>query len=119
MNINSIEHKTPAGSNDVIRAAGSLELRYAVGSETFTPLGNPTGSDHPVAGEVTNGVPESKVVMGRRWNWRNGYDTRIDEDTRIILNFHARFRYQDHSREVRWTKIQKIETMPASIINRR
>jgi lysyl-tRNA synthetase class 2 len=85
MNINSIEDKIPVGGDDVTRAAGSLELRYANGSEIFIPLGNPTGSEHPVAGEVIYVVPESKVVMCRRWNWRNGHPTRIDEDTRIIV----------------------------------
>ena len=85
MNINSIEDKTPVGGDDVIRAAGSLELRYAAGNETFIPLGNPAGSEHPVAGEVIYVVPESKVVMCQRWNWRNGHQTRIDEDTQIIV----------------------------------
>ena len=85
MNINSIEGKTPVGGDDVIRAAGNLELRYADGSEIFTPLGNPDKSECPVSGEVIYVVPESKVVMCRRWNWRNGHHTRIDEDTRIIV----------------------------------
>ncbi|MGD8756791.1 MAG: hypothetical protein PVF98_14070, partial [Desulfobacterales bacterium] len=40
MNINSIEDKIPVGGDDVTRAAGSLELRYANGSEIFIPLGN-------------------------------------------------------------------------------
>ena len=85
MNINSIEDKIPVGGDDVIRAAGSLELRYADGSETFTPLGNPDSSEHPVSGEVIYVVSESKEVMCRRWNWRNGHNTRIAEDTRIIV----------------------------------
>ena len=85
MNINSIQAVTPVGGDDVARANGSLELRYADGSESFTPLGNPGSSEHPVAGEVIYLVPESKVVMCRRWNWRNGHNTRIAEDTRIIV----------------------------------
>jgi lysyl-tRNA synthetase class 2 len=85
MNINSIEAQMPVGGDDVVRAGGSLELRYADGSETFTPLGNPDESEHPVAGEVIYMVPESKEVMCRRWNWRNGHKTRIAEDTRIIV----------------------------------
>lgn len=85
MNINSIEDKAPVGGDDVLRAAGSVELRYADGSETFIPLGSPDSSEHPVAGEVIYVVPESKAVMCRRWNWRNGHNTRITEDTRIIV----------------------------------
>jgi lysyl-tRNA synthetase class 2 len=62
-----------------------VELRYADGSETFIPLGSSDSSEHPVAGEVIYVVPESKAVMCRRWNWRNGHNTRITEDTRIIV----------------------------------
>ena len=85
MNINSIQDVTPVGGDDVIRANGSLELRYADGSENFTPLGSPDNNEHPVAGEVIYVVPESNVVMCRRWNWRNGHKTRIAEDTRMIV----------------------------------
>jgi len=85
MNINSIQGITPVGGDDVIRANGSLELRYADGSENFTPLGIPDNSEHPVSGEVIYLVPESNEVMCRRWNWRNGHHTRIAEDTRVIV----------------------------------
>ncbi|MBW2487426.1 MAG: hypothetical protein JRE88_08505 [Deltaproteobacteria bacterium] len=85
MNINSIEARTPVGGDDVIRAGGHLELRYADGSETFAPLGNPESIEHPAPGEVIYVVSESKEVMCRRWNWRNGHPTRITEATRIIV----------------------------------
>jgi DNA/RNA-binding domain of Phe-tRNA-synthetase-like protein len=85
MNINSIRDATPVGGDDVIRANGSLELRYADGSETFTPLGSPDAREHPVPGEVIYLVPESNEVMCRRWNWRNGHKTRIAEDSRVIV----------------------------------
>ena len=85
MNINSIQDITPVGGDDVIRANGSLELRYADGSENFTPLGRPDSREHPVSGEVIYLVPESNEVMCRRWNWRNGHHTRIAEDTRFIV----------------------------------
>jgi DNA/RNA-binding domain of Phe-tRNA-synthetase-like protein len=85
MNINSIQDITPVGGDDVIRAAGILELGYADGSETFTPLGNPDITEHPAPGEIIYVVPESKEVMCRRWNWRNGHRTRITEDTQVIV----------------------------------
>ena len=85
MNINSIEARMPVGGDDVMRAGGSLELTVADGSESFTPLGNPDKSEHPIPGEVIYRVPESNVVMCRRWNWRNGHHTRIAEDTRIMV----------------------------------
>ena len=85
MNINSIRDVIPVGGDDVMRARGSLELRYADGSETFTPLGIPHVKEQPVPGEVIYVVAESKEVMCRRWNWRNGHATRIAEDTRVIV----------------------------------
>ena len=85
MNINSIRDIIPVGGDDVMRARGSLELRYADGSETFTPLGNPDVKEQPIPGEVIYVVAESKEVMCRRWNWRNGHATRIAEDTRVIV----------------------------------
>jgi lysyl-tRNA synthetase class 2 len=85
MNINSIKAVTPVGGDDVRRANGSLELRHADGSENFTPLGSPDNREHPDPGEVIYLVPESNEVMCRRWNWRNGHQTRIDEDTRVIV----------------------------------
>jgi lysyl-tRNA synthetase class 2 len=85
MNINSIRDIIPVGGDDVMRARGNLELRYADGSETFTPLGNPDVKERPIPGEVIYVVEESKEVMCRRWNWRNGHATRIAEDTRVIV----------------------------------
>jgi lysyl-tRNA synthetase class 2 len=85
MNANSIWDATPVGGDDVIRVEGSLELRYADGSETFTPLGNPESTERPVCGEVIYVVPASKEVMCRRWNWRNGHKTRIAKDTQAIV----------------------------------
>jgi len=85
MNINSIRDIIPVGGDDIKRAGGSLELRYADGTETFTPLGNPDVREQPVPGEVIYVVAELKEVMCRRWNWRNGHATRIAEDTRVIV----------------------------------
>ena len=85
MNINSIQDKIPVGGDDVMRAGGTLELGYADGSETFSPLGQPDNIEHPINGEVIYVVPESKEVMCRRWNWRNGHNTRIAEDTRSMV----------------------------------
>jgi len=85
MNVNSINDITPVGGDDIMRAGGSLVLRYADGSENFTPLGSPDECGHPFAGEVIYVVPETGEVMCRRWNWRNGHNTRIDEDTRAIV----------------------------------
>lgn len=85
MNYNSIKDKTPVGGDDVMSAGQCLELRYASGSENFTPLGRPDITEHPYAGEVIYVVAETNEVMCRRWNWRNGHNTRITEDTQTII----------------------------------
>ena len=87
MNCNSIKAKTPVGGDDLNLAGDCLELRYADGSENFTPLGRPGVTENPVPGEIIYVVAESKEVMCRRWNWRNGHNTLISEDTQnIIMN---------------------------------
>ena len=85
MNYNSIKDVTPVGGDDLMPAGRCLELRYATGSENFTPLGCPDISENPYPGEIIYVVAESNEVMCRRWNWRNGHKTRITEETQAII----------------------------------
>ena len=85
MNINSIQAITPVGGDDVGDMDTCLELRYALGDESFTPLGRPDIVEHPNPGEIIYVVEKSNEVMCRRWNWRNGHKTRITEDTPAIV----------------------------------
>lgn len=85
MNYNSIKDKIPVGGDDLMRAGGTLELRHADGTENFTPLGDPNSVEHPEPGEIIYVVSESREVMCRRWNWRNGHKTLITEETEIIV----------------------------------
>lgn len=85
MNYNAIKDKIPVGGDDLMRAGGTLELRYAQGTENFTPLGKPDTVEHPDPGEIIYVVSESREVMCRRWNWRNGHKTLIGEETEIIV----------------------------------
>ena len=85
MNYNSIVGVTPVGGDDLERAGQCLELCYATGNETFTPLGRPEAVEHPDPGEIIYVVVESGEVMCRRWNWRNGHHTRITEDTKTVV----------------------------------
>ncbi|MCF8081859.1 MAG: hypothetical protein K9M96_02095 [Deltaproteobacteria bacterium] len=90
MNWNSIMSKMPVGGDDMDKAGECLELRYADGSETFTPLGQPEVTEHPEPGEIIYVAAESGEVMCRRWNWRNGHTTLIDEaTTRMVMNIDA------------------------------
>jgi DNA/RNA-binding domain of Phe-tRNA-synthetase-like protein len=87
MNYNSIKDMIPVGGDDLDAAGECLELRFALGSETFVPLGAPDTQENPFQGEVIYVVPSSGQVMCRRWNWRNGHGTRITEETqRIVMN---------------------------------
>jgi DNA/RNA-binding domain of Phe-tRNA-synthetase-like protein len=87
MNYNSIKDVIPVGGDDVDRAGECLELRFALGSETFVPLGAPGTVENPFQGEVIYVVPSSGQIMCRRWNWRNSHSTRITEETRrIVMN---------------------------------
>ena len=87
MNYNSIKDVIPVGGDDVDRAGECLELRFALGSETFVALGAPDTVEKPFQGEVIYVVPSSGQIMCRRWNWRNGHGTRITEETRrIVMN---------------------------------
>ena len=85
MNDNSIRGVLPVGGDDVLQAGEVLELRLADGSERFTPLDNPERTESPEPGEMIYVVSETGEVMCRRWNWRNGYQTRITEGTRVMV----------------------------------
>ncbi|MBW2064935.1 MAG: hypothetical protein JRJ03_08375 [Deltaproteobacteria bacterium] len=85
MNYNSIVDAIPVGGDDLEQAGNCLELRYAQGNETFTPLGQPEVLEHSETGEVIYVIADTGDVMCRRWNWRNGHNTRITEDTKIVV----------------------------------
>jgi len=85
MNYHSIADVIPVGGDDLDQAGPCLELRYASGQETFVPLDSPQALEHPTPGEVVYVAADSGRVMCRRWNWRNGYETRITEGTRAMV----------------------------------
>lgn len=85
MNDNSIRGALPVGGDDADRAGETLELRPARGDESFTPLSDPNKVESPEPGEIIYVVAETGEVMCRRWNWRNGFKTRITEETRALV----------------------------------
>ena len=85
MNDNSIRGVLPVGGDDSLQAGEILELRPADGNELFTPLNNPDKTEHPDPGEIIYVAAETQEVMCRRWNWRNGFQTRITEETEAIV----------------------------------
>ena len=85
MNDISIRGVLPVGGDDLLRAGEILELRFADGGEQFTPLNDPERTEHPDPGEIIYVVAETREVMCRRWNWRNGFQTRITEETQAMV----------------------------------
>jgi DNA/RNA-binding domain of Phe-tRNA-synthetase-like protein len=80
----SLKHMVPSGGDDLHSADGDLRLTIAKGDEPFTPL-NSDVVEYPPAGEVIY-VDNSKV-MCRRWNWRQGDQTKLSpETTDVAIN---------------------------------
>jgi len=74
----SMKHIVPSGGDDLNSAEGDLRLTLAKGDEPFTPLGS-EAIEYPPPGEVIY-VDNSKV-MCRRWNWRQGDQTKLSPAT--------------------------------------
>ncbi|MFJ2734056.1 MULTISPECIES: B3/4 domain-containing protein [unclassified Streptomyces] len=75
----SVRHGLPAGAFDLGHVTGDVDLRYADGSEEFTPLGEPGTVEHPEPGEIIYADPEG--VLTRHWNHRDTHRTRVTEDS--------------------------------------
>lgn len=85
-NFISLKYCLPCGGDDVGAIQGDLVLRIADGSETFQALGSET-TENPENGEVIYVDSETRNVMCRRWNWRNGEQTKIEVHSQpIVIN---------------------------------
>ncbi|MGB8507204.1 MAG: phenylalanine--tRNA ligase beta subunit-related protein [Pyrinomonadaceae bacterium] len=80
----SLKYLIPCGGDNVDALAGDARLGIAKGRERFTPLGG-GAVEHPGEGEVIYYDDGDFKVMCRRWNWRNGDETKITGDTRNLL----------------------------------
>jgi len=79
----SLRFLIPSGGDNLDVIAGDIYLGVAKGHEHFTPLGSDV-VEHPEPGEVIYYDSDFKV-MCRRWNWRNGNETKITSDTHNLL----------------------------------
>ncbi|MFJ3583396.1 B3/4 domain-containing protein [Streptomyces sp. NPDC090127] len=76
----SVAYLVPAGGEDLDRIQGGMRLVRAVGDEPFvTVAGGEETVEHPEPGEIV--WCDDAGVTCRRWNWRQGPRTRIDETT--------------------------------------
>ncbi|MFG2838070.1 B3/4 domain-containing protein [Streptomyces zaomyceticus] len=76
----SVAHLIPVGGEDLGRIRGAMRLVRAVGDEPFvTVAGGAETVEHPEPGEIV--WCDEEGVTCRRWNWRQGPRTRIDDDT--------------------------------------
>ncbi|MET9651243.1 phenylalanine--tRNA ligase beta subunit-related protein [Streptomyces sp. NPDC006460] len=76
----SVAHLIPVGGEDLDRIRGAMRLVVATGDEPFaTTAGGVETVEHPETGEVV--WCDEAGVTCRRWNWRQGPRTRIDDST--------------------------------------
>ncbi|WLQ38484.1 phenylalanine--tRNA ligase beta subunit-related protein (plasmid) [Streptomyces castrisilvae] len=75
----SVRHGLPAGAFDLDHVTGDVEIRYAEGTETFTPLGEPDTIENPRTGEII--YTDTTDVLTRHWNHRDAHRTRVTEDS--------------------------------------
>lgn len=76
----SVAHLIPVGGEDLDKIQGEMRLVRATGDESFvTMAGGEETVEHPEPGEVI--WCDEAGVTCRRWNWRQGPRTRIDDDT--------------------------------------
>ncbi|MFI8880779.1 B3/4 domain-containing protein [Streptomyces sp. NPDC055243] len=80
----SVHHGLPAGAFDLDNVTGTVEIRYADGTEEFTPLGEPDTTENPKPGEII--YTDATGVLTRHWNHRDAHRTRVTEDsTRVAF----------------------------------
>ncbi|AZS84976.1 hypothetical protein ELQ87_12270 [Streptomyces griseoviridis] len=80
----SVHHGLPAGAFDLDHVTGAVEIRYADGTEEFTPLGEPDTTENPKPGEII--YADAAGVLTRHWNHRDAHRTRVTEDsTRVAF----------------------------------
>ncbi|MFE7840238.1 B3/4 domain-containing protein [Streptomyces sp. NPDC057474] len=75
----SVRHGLPAGAFDLDHVTGDVDIRYADGTESFTPLGEPDTVETPKPGEII--YADADTVLTRHWNHRDAHRTRVTENS--------------------------------------
>ncbi|MFE9643084.1 B3/4 domain-containing protein [Streptomyces sp. NPDC006365] len=79
----SVRHGLPAGAFDADHVTGDVDIRYADGAESFTPLGEPDTVENPKPGEII--YADTIGVLTRHWNHRDAHRTRVTEDSTHVV----------------------------------
>ena len=82
-NLVSIRYALPVAAFDLIQLKLPITVRFADGTERYTPLGE-AEIEHPVPGEVIF-ADESGLVVARRWCHRQSDESAAREDTQRVL----------------------------------
>jgi len=80
-NLISLRHLLPAGGHAVDQLTQDIALRPADGTEDFVALGSDE-LEHPQPGEII--FVEDRVVLTRRWVWRQSRHTLTLPETRAV-----------------------------------
>ena len=82
-NLVSIRYALPVAAFDIGALQGSVTVRFAQGTERYTPLGQ-SEMEHPKPGEVIFS-DDSDLVIARRWCWRQSAESAAQKDSTNIL----------------------------------
>ncbi len=82
-NLVSIRYALPVAVFDTRALQGAVTVHFADGSERYTTLGE-SEEDHPTPGEVVFS-DETKLVIARRWCWRQSEQSAAQADTTRAL----------------------------------
>ena len=73
----SLKYELPIGIHDIDKFINNeIEIRPATYSDTFIPFGS-TEIEHPEEGEII--YASNTEVKTRRWTWRQGENSKVDE----------------------------------------
>ncbi len=82
-NLVSIRYALPVAVFDTRTLQGAVTVHFADGSERYTTLGQ-DDVEHPEPGEVVFS-DEMKLVIARRWCWRQSDQSAAQQDTRQAI----------------------------------
>ncbi len=82
-NLVSIRYALPVAVFDTRALQGAVTVHFADGSERYTTLGE-SAEDHPAPGEVVFS-DETKLVIARRWCWRQSEESAAQAETTRAL----------------------------------